>query len=89
MEGTVARLVPDRGFGFIESSDGQEVFFHRSALKATDFEELAPGVPVVFEVSNDAPGDEPHEGPRAVNVQLAEGATPAVENEILPREKTA
>jgi CspA family cold shock protein len=88
MQGTVARIVIDRGFGFIEGENGREFFFHRSALNATDFGELAPGSPVEFEVSNDTPGDQPNEGPRAVNVHLAPGATSAVDNELLPPEKT-
>lgn len=88
MQGTIARIMADRGFGFIEAEDGQEFFFHRSALNATDFGELAPGVPVEFEVSNETPGDRPDEGPRAVNVHLAPGATPAVDNEVLPPGKT-
>ena len=88
MNGTVSRIVADRGFGFIDGDDGQQFFFHRSALKATDFGDLAPGVRVEFEVSNETRGDEPHEGPRAVNVHLAEGAVPAVDHEVLPPEKT-
>jgi len=88
MQGTVARIVAGRGFGFIEGEGGKEFFFHQSALKATDFGELAPGIPVEFEVTNDTHGDQPHEGPRAINVHLAEGATPAVDHEVLPPEKT-
>ena len=88
MRGTVARIVAEQGFGFIEGEDGQEFFFHRSALNATDFGELAPGSPVEFEVRNDTPGDQPNEDPRAVNVHLAPGATPAVDNEALPPGKT-
>ena len=36
--GTVARIVEDRGFGFIQSTQGSEVFFHRSSLLGVDFE---------------------------------------------------
>lgn len=79
MRGTIARVAPDRGFGFIAADDtGQEYFFHRSALRATRFEDLAPGVAVVFQVG-DEPGDRPDEGPRAVSVEMAEGALPAVD----------
>ena len=80
-QGTVARLVPDRGFGFIAADDGEEFFFHRNALQGLRFEELVPGTGVVFHVGRD-PGDRPDEGPRAVSVRLAGGALPAVEKPL-------
>ncbi len=88
MRGTVTRLVPEQGVGFIASEEGQELFFHRSALQAVDFEELAPGVEVEFDVRPPSEGDEPGEHPRAVNIRLAAGALPAVDHEVLPPEKT-
>ena len=87
MQGRVSSLAADRGFGFITTDDGQEFFFHRNALKATAFEELADGVSVVFDVSED-PGDEQGERPRAVDIRLADDAVPAVDNERLPPRKT-
>jgi len=89
MQGTVTSLVADRGFGFITDADGREFFFHRSGLQATEFEELAEGLPVEFEVSSQARGNESNERPRAVNVRLTEAAIPAVDHEALPPEKTA
>ncbi len=88
MQGTIARLVPDRGFGFVNTDDGREFFFHRSALKATDYEELAEGQSVELEVGHD-PGDKPGEDLRAVNVHLAADALPADDNVPLPEEKTS
>ena len=85
MDGMIARLAPEAGFGFIESN-GQEFFFHRGALKATTFEDLAPGVAVTFAVGQD-PGDEPGEDPRAVDVRLADTALPGVDYEALPPDK--
>ena len=35
MNGTIKRLVSDKGFGFIAASDGNEYFFHRSACADT------------------------------------------------------
>ena len=48
MQGTVDRVVADEGFGFIIGPNGEEYFFHRTALKGVDWEELGPGVPVIF-----------------------------------------
>ena len=86
MHGTVARLSPDRGFGFIEATDGREFFFHRGALHGIEFEELASGVGVEFEVGHE-PGDEVGEGPRATRVRPAADASPAADGEMLPSEK--
>jgi cold shock protein len=87
MHGTITSFAADRGFGVITSDDGDEFFFHRNALTATDFEDLAEGVTVEFQVKNDQPGDERGERPRAVNVRLAADAIPAVDNEPLLPEK--
>ena len=64
-EGTIKRLT-DKGFGFIDTGDGKDVFFHMSSLEGTTYEELREGQKVSFNV-----GDGP-KGPRAENVQLAE-----------------
>ena len=65
MEGTIKRLIRDRGFGFIRSEDGQEVFFHRSTLQDLDFDALREGERVAFELERGS------KGPRAVNVRAA------------------
>jgi cold shock protein len=63
MQGTIKRVVRDRGFGFIRSSDGQEVFFHRSSLQQMDFDGLKEGDTVEFEVERG------EKGSRATNVR--------------------
>ena len=50
--GTIKRLVRDRGFGFIRDDGGQEWFFHRSSVKAGAFEELNEGQRVSFDVTS-------------------------------------
>lgn len=45
-DGEVKRLVVDKGFGFI-LVEGTEVFFHRSLLRGTEFDNLREGSPVV------------------------------------------
>jgi CspA family cold shock protein len=64
MQGTIKRVIRDRGFGFIRSTDGQEVFFHRSALQQLDFDGLKEGEAVEFEMERG------EKGPRATNVRL-------------------
>ena len=66
MQGTIKRLVRDRGFGFIRSAEGQEVFFHRTSLQNLNFDSLREGENVEFEV------EQGQKGPRAVNVRAAE-----------------
>jgi cold shock CspA family protein len=86
MNGTVDRVVPDQGFGFVIGPNGEEYFFHRTGLIGTRFEDLGPGVTVEFQVSDDE-GDAPDEHLRAVNLRLADDAVPAEDNEPLPPEK--
>ena len=46
--GTVVRLDPAGEFGFLQSNDGQEVYFHRISVLDGAFPELAVGSRVVF-----------------------------------------
>ena len=48
-KGTIKSLHPTKGFGFIEAEDGQQYFFHRSAVRGRLFDELIAGDPVRFE----------------------------------------
>ncbi len=65
-QGTIARLVSDKGFGFI-SREGEErdLFFHKNELQGVDFSELREGDKVTFEV------EESPKGPNAVKVNRA------------------
>jgi CspA family cold shock protein len=65
VNGTIKRLVSDKGFGFVAAQDGTEYFFHRSACTDARFDELREGQAVTFEK-----GQGP-KGPRAENVRLA------------------
>jgi CspA family cold shock protein len=64
LNGTVKRLVTDKGFGFVKGTNGTEYFFHRSA--AEDFDALAEGQAVKFD--EDPSGAK---GPRAKNVSAS------------------
>lgn len=65
--GTIKKLVNDRGFGFIEQTDGTDLFFHRSAVTGTSFDEMTEGQSVTYEKAMD---------PRR-NKESAEKVTPA------------
>lgn len=65
MNGTIKRLVSEKGFGFVAAGDGNEYFFHQSACNGTRFDDLREGQAVTFEK-----GQGP-KGPRAENVKLA------------------
>ena len=64
MTGTIKRLIADRHFGFIRAENGQEVFFHASAVNGADFNSLTVGQEVNFDQER---GDK---GPKAVNVRV-------------------
>lgn len=53
MNGTIARLVRARGFGFIKTEDGQEIFFHATGVKEGTFEELSEGQTVSYNTEMD------------------------------------
>jgi CspA family cold shock protein len=62
-EGTIKRLT-DRGFGFIETESGTDMFFHMSNVEGVTFEQLQEGNRVSFEI-----GQGP-KGPRAEQVRV-------------------
>ena len=63
-QGTIKKLVRDKGFGFIEGERG-DIFFHHTALVGTTIENLQEGQLVEYEE-----GSGP-KGPRAENVKPA------------------
>ncbi len=44
----VAKLVRDKSYGFLETADGREVYFHRNSVLHDDFDRLAIGMQVRF-----------------------------------------
>jgi cold shock CspA family protein/ribosome-associated translation inhibitor RaiA len=46
--GSVARLMTEDGYGFIETPDGKEFYFDRDSLTAGDWDKLTPGTRVRF-----------------------------------------
>jgi cold shock CspA family protein len=45
--GQVTKLFED-GYGFIETADGREFYFHRDNLIYPDFDQIGPGTEVQF-----------------------------------------
>ena len=61
-QGTIKKLITEKGFGFIKGEDG-EIFFHHSALIGTTIEDLHENQTVEY-----SEGRGP-KGPRAENVR--------------------
>ena len=66
-EGTIKRKT-DRGFGFIHTGEGSDLFFHMSAVHGTTFDNLLVGQRVTYEIGNGP------KGPRAETVRPSEDA---------------
>ena len=62
MQGTVKWFNAEKGFGFIESNQGGDVFVHFSAIQSEGFKTLDEGQKVEFDVT------EGNRGPQAANV---------------------
>ncbi|MFT8323068.1 MAG: cold-shock protein [Bacillus sp. (in: firmicutes)] len=63
--GKVKWFNAEKGFGFIESTEGQDVFVHFSAIQTDGFKTLEEGQDVTFEIV------EGNRGPQASNVTKA------------------
>lgn len=63
--GEVLRVFPDRGYGFVATADGQEVYFHRNSVVDGRFDDLHAGDKVRVEMAH---GESPC-GPQATTVR--------------------
>ncbi|HAK87778.1 MAG: cold-shock protein [Nitrospirae bacterium GWC2_46_6] len=61
-KGTVKWFNESKGFGFITSEDGSDVFVHYSSIQGDGFKSLAEGDAVSFDVEKGP------KGPKAINV---------------------
>ena len=64
-KGKVKWFNASKGFGFIETDEGQDVFVHFSAIEMEGYKTLDEGMEVQFEVTDGA------KGPQASNVTRA------------------
>lgn len=64
MTGKVKNFNKEKGYGFIKTDEGKDVFFHYSELKMEGFKTVEPNKSVEFEVI------ETEKGQRAVNITI-------------------
>jgi cold shock CspA family protein len=60
----IAKLESDKGYGFLETADGREVYFHRNSVLHDDFERLTIGMQVRFAE------EQGQDGPQASTVTI-------------------
>jgi cold shock CspA family protein/ribosome-associated translation inhibitor RaiA len=65
--GRISRLLPWEGYGFLETPDGREIYFHRNSVLLGGFDRLEVGSEVRFAE------EEGNEGPQASSVSIAGG----------------
>ncbi len=61
-QGTVKWFNDSKGYGFITSEDGTDVFVHHTSIQGNGFKSLAEGDKVSFDVEKGP------KGPKAINV---------------------
>lgn len=64
-QGTVKWFNSEKGYGFITTENGNDVFVHFSAIQGDGFKTLEEGQAVTFDV------EEGQRGPQATNVNKA------------------
>ena len=60
--GTVKWFNDKKGYGFIQSEDGQDIFVHHTGINGSGFKTLKDGDRVTFDITQG------QKGPAAVNV---------------------
>lgn len=84
-EGKVKWFNTRKGYGFISTDDGKDIFVHYSNIAADGYKTLAEGDPVTFDVVDG------EKGPRAENVipKAAAKSAPAPKAKAPPKKKPA
>jgi CspA family cold shock protein len=65
-QGKIKKLVHDKGFGFIQTESGPDIFFHHSTVADEGFDNLTEGQRVEYEVEQGQSSG--GKGPRAASV---------------------
>lgn len=84
-EGKVKWFNTRKGYGFISTDDGKDIFVHYSNIASDGYKTLVEGDPVTFDVVDG------EKGPRAENVvpKSAPKSKPAPKTESAPKTKAA
>ena len=64
LHGKVLQLFPDQGYGFVDASDGREIYFHKNSVLRDGFDKLEIGHDVRLVVAE----GESAQGPQASTV---------------------
>ena len=67
-QGTIKKIIADRGFGFI-SADGLDIFFHHLSVIEVPFDDLQEGQTVSYRLEDESTARDRDKGPRAVSVK--------------------
>ena len=85
-KGSVKEIFPDRGYGFLETADGRDIYFNQASVLDGHFDRLRVGTRVQFAEES---GDK---GPQASTLKVIhprKQAKTAAAVEVLPRKKVA
>ena len=79
-KGTIRRLT-NRGFGFIKTEQGEDLFFHRNELQGVDYSSLREGQEVEYKVGRGHDGRSQALGVRLAATKSSQGeAAAAIED---------
>ena len=70
MRGKVKWFNPRKGYGFIDTGDGNDIFVHYASISGEGYKSLSEGDAVTFDVV------EGEKGPRAENVNFKSAPAP-------------
>jgi CspA family cold shock protein len=64
-KGTIKKLIKDKAYGFIQTEEGKDLFFHQSQLQGVEYSSLNEGQQVEYEAGTGRGGR-----PEAAKVKL-------------------
>lgn len=76
-DGIIRRLISERGFGFIQLTEGEQLFFHSNQLQGITLQALKEGQQVKFEISQG------RKGPIAIKIRpYTDGSKKGLESDL-------